>query len=302
MKIKQSLAEKSMFETIAQMLHESDLRNLPLHEVILEDESSYCNTAKESVIERLQHSLDVMKESLEKAAQHDPELPIKEAMHQAKKMNSPGIFLDKNMKEAVLWAMEIAEYNSGMGVIVAAPTAGSSGVLPATLFKAKQMLGLFDEDLLHGLLVAAATGAIIGNHATLSGSEAGCQAEVGVASAMAAAGIVHMAGGTTHQVEHAIAITLTNVMGLVCDPVAGLVISPCVKRNAIGVMNAFLAAEMALSGVESVIPADEVIEAMMNVGKKLPAELKETGQGGIATTPTGLRIRKAVIKDKNDRP
>lgn len=290
-----------MFDTITQMCTEALRQDRPLHDVILDDECDYMGSSKEEVVEKLQRSLDVMKQSLKKAAQQDPELPIKEAMHQAKKMNSPAIFLDRNMKDAVLWAMEIAEYNSGMGVIVAAPTAGSSGVLPATLFKAKQMLDLSDDDVLHGLLIAAAVGAIIGNHATLSGSEAGCQAEVGVASAMAAAGIVYMARGTTDQIDHAIAITLTNVMGLVCDPVAGLVILPCVNRNAIGVMNAFLAAEMALSGVESVIPADEVIEAMMNVGKKLPSELKETGLGGIADTPTGHRIKQDVLKNTNDR-
>lgn len=289
-----------MFETIAQMCAEALQQERPLHDVILDDECEYMGTTRESVITRMQRSLDIMKKSLESAAARDPELPIKEAMHQAKKMNAPPVFLGKDMKEAVLWAMEIAEYNSGMGLIVAAPTAGSSGVLPATLFKAKQMLGLGDEDVLHGLFVAAAVGAIIGNHATLSGSEAGCQAEVGVASAMAAAGIVHMAGGTTSQIDHAIAITLTNVMGLVCDPVAGLVISPCIKRNAIGVMNAFLAAEMALSGVESVIPADEVIDAMMIVGRKLPTELRETGLGGIADTPTGHRIKHAVLKEEKD--
>jgi len=291
-----------MFDTIAQMCAETLRQERPLHEVILDDECEYMGTSRDAVITRLQRSLDVMKKSLDNAAAQDPELPIKEAMHQAKKMNSPHVFLGKDMKEAVLWAMEIAEYNSAMGLIVAAPTAGSSGVLPATLFKARQMLALGDEEVLHGLLVAAAVGAIIGNHATLSGSEAGCQAEVGVASAMAAAGIVCMAGGTTSQIDHAIAITLTNVMGLVCDPVAGLVIIPCIKRNAIGVMNAFLAAEMALSGVESVIPADEVIDAMMNVGKKMPGELKETGLGGIADTPTGHRIKQSVFKDVHDDP
>ena len=200
-----------MFDTIEQMCSEALRQERPLHDVILDDECDYMGTPKDAVIKRLQRSLDVMKQSLEKAALQDPELPIKEAMHQAKKMNSRGIFLGKDMKEAVLWAMEIAEYNSGMGVIVAAPTAGSSGVLPATLFKAKQLLDLGDDDVMHGLLVAAAVGAIIGNHATLSGSEAGCQAEVGVASAMAAAGIVYMAGGTTSQIDHAIAISLRRV-------------------------------------------------------------------------------------------
>jgi L-serine dehydratase len=286
-----------MFETIAQLLAAADEQQRPLHEIILDDEAEYTNASKDAIVTKLQRSLDVMKQALERAAQSDPELPIKAAMHQAKKMNVPAVFLGKDMKEAVLWAMELAEYNSGMGVIVAAPTAGSAGVLPAVMFKAKKMLEKTDEDVLQALFVAAEIGAIIGNHATLSGSEAGCQAEVGVASAMAAAGIVYMAGGTMDQINHAIAITLVNVMGLICDPVAGLVIAPCEKRNAMGVMNAFLAAEMALSGVTSLIPADEVVEAMMKVGKQLPADLKETGLGGVADTPTGRQIRHQVFKE-----
>ncbi|NMC05904.1 MAG: L-serine ammonia-lyase, iron-sulfur-dependent, subunit alpha [Candidatus Lokiarchaeota archaeon] len=285
-----------MFDTIAQLLDVARRQQKPLHEVILDDEVEYMGTPKEAVLARMQRSLDVMKLSLQRGLETDPVLPIKEAMHMAVKMATQPVFIGKDMKEAARWAMEIAEHNSGMGLIVAAPTAGSSGVLPATLFKAREQLGKDESDLLDALFVAAAVGAIIGNRATLSGSEAGCQAEVGVASAMAAAGIVHMAGGTATQVGHAIAITLTNIMGLICDPIAGLVISPCIQRNAMGTMNAFLGAEMALSGVESLIPADEVVDAMMKTGKKLPAELKETGLGGIADTPTGRRIKEDMLK------
>nr|MDO8113040.1 L-serine ammonia-lyase, iron-sulfur-dependent, subunit alpha [Candidatus Sigynarchaeota archaeon] len=287
-----------MFNSIAQMLSEANQQKRPLHDIIIDDEVDYMGTPRDSVMDRMRRSLDVMKRSLQKGLETDPELPIKEAMHMAVKMACPPVFLGKDMKEAARWAMEIAEHNSGMGLIVAAPTAGSAGVLPAALFKARELLGKQEEDVLHALVTAAAVGAIIGNHATLSGSEAGCQAEVGVASAMAAAGIVYMAGGSSSQIDNAIAISLTNIMGLICDPIAGLVISPCIKRNAIGVINAFLAAEMALSGVTSLVPADEVIDAMMKVGKKLPIELKETGLGGIADTPTGRRIKQDVFKDK----
>jgi L-serine dehydratase len=285
-----------MFDSIAQLLGEADRQKRPLHDVIIDDEVEYMGTPKDAVLARMHRSLDVMKRSLQKGLETDPELPIKEATHMAVKMAAPAVFLGKDMKEAVRWGMEIAEHNSGMGLIVAAPTAGSSGVLPATLFKAKELLGKDEADVFHAMFVSAAVGAIIGNHATLSGSEAGCQAEVGVASAMAAAGIVHMAGGTSSQIDNAIAITLTNIMGLICDPIAGLVISPCIKRNAMGVMNAFLGAEMALSGVKSLIPADEVVDAMMKVGKRLPPELRETGLGGIADTPTGRRIKQDILK------
>jgi L-serine dehydratase len=286
-----------MFESISQLLNESEINNIPLSQLILKDESEYTHTPESKIIERLKKSLNVMKQSLEKALASDMELPITEASHQAKKLLSPGLFFGNNMKQAISWAMAIAEYNSGMGLIVACPTAGSSGVLPAVLFKAKEILNKTDEDLLNAFIVAGAVGAIIGNQAMLSGSEGGCQAEVGVASAMAAASITYMASGSHDQISNAIALSLKNILGLVCDPVAGLVISPCIKRNAIGVVNAYLAAEMALSGVRSIIPADEVVDAMMKVGRKLPYELKETGKGGIAATKTGKRIKKSLFSD-----
>ncbi|MFW9936630.1 MAG: L-serine ammonia-lyase, iron-sulfur-dependent, subunit alpha [Candidatus Thorarchaeota archaeon] len=286
-----------MFESISQLLNESEMNNIPLSQLILKDESEYTHTNESKIIDRLKKSLDVMRQSLDKGLASDMELPIAEASHQAKKLLSPGIFFGNNMKQAISWAMAIAEYNSGMGLIVACPTAGSSGVLPAVLFKAKDILDKSDDDLLDAFIVAGAVGAIIGNQAMLSGSEGGCQAEIGVASAMAAAAITYMASGSHDQISNAIALSLKNILGLVCDPVAGLVISPCIKRNAIGVVNAFLAAEMALSGVISIIPADEVIDAMMKVGRKLPYELKETGKGGIAATKTGKRIRKSLFSD-----
>lgn len=286
-----------MYESISQLMDESESSNTVLHELIIKDESEYSHSSESTIIQRLKRTLEIMKQSLEKALASDIELPIKEASNQAKKMLSKGLFYSNNMKEAIAWSMAIGEYNSGMGLIVACPTAGSSGVVPAVLFKAKEILEKSDEDVLNALIVGAAVGSIIGNQAMLSGSEGGCQAEIGVASAMAAAAITYMAGGTHNQITNAIALTLKNILGLVCDPVAGLVISPCIKRNAIGVVNAFLAAEMALSGVTSVIPADEVINAMKKVGMKLPYELKETGKGGIAATKTGKQIKKRIFSD-----
>jgi L-serine dehydratase len=286
-----------MFESISQLLDESKIRNIPLHKLIVMDESEYTHIPESKVIERVRKSLNVMKQSLEKALNIEMDLPIKEESNQAKKLLSPGIFFGNNVKEAIAWAMVIAEYNSSMGLIVACPTAGSSGVLPAVLFKAKDILSKSEEDVLNALIVGAAVGVIIGNQATLSGSEGGCQAEVGVASSMASAAVTYMAGGSNEQISNAIAISLKNLLGLVCDPVAGLVISPCIKRNAIGVVNAFLAAEMALSGITSIIPADEVIDALMKVGRKLPYELKETGKGGIAATKTAKGIKKRLFSE-----
>ena len=284
-----------MFETIQQWIDNCQSSTHPLHESVIEEEMVTTEQTREWVLAEAQISLAAMRNSLEKGNTLDIDLPIKEIVEQSQLMMTPPIFLSKDLKEAVYWAMSIMEYSNGMGVICAAPTAGSCGVFPAVLFKAKEMLQKSEEDILHAFLVGAMAGAIIGNNATLSGSEGGCQAEVGVASAMAASSLVSLAGGTAKQIGHAIAICLKNVMGLICDPVAGLVISPCIKRNAMGVMNAFLSAEMALSGVTSIIPVDEVIISMMHVGRALPVDLKETGMGGIAKSPTGKRIKKQIF-------
>lgn len=284
-----------MFESIQQLIDQCKTSNKPMHEVIIEEEMVTTEATYDLVIQKAQKSLNAMQNSLDKGNTLDIDLPIKEIIEQSQLMMSAPIFLSQDLKEAVYWAMSIMEYSNGMGVICATPTAGSCGVFPAVLFKAKAMLKSSEDSLIHGFLVGAMIGAIIGNNATLSGSEGGCQAEVGVAAAMAASAITYMAGGKPDQIGDSVAICLKNVMGLICDPVAGLVISPCIKRNAMGVMNAFLSAEMALSGVTSIIPADEVIITMMHVGRALPVDLKETGTGGIAKSPTGKRIKKQIF-------
>jgi len=286
-----------MYKNFQEFLAQAQAKGWSLHEAILQEEILSTSQSRDAILDRAKKSLAVMLTSLEKGNTLDINLPIKEVIEQSQLMMKAPTFLSKEIKEAVYWAMSIVEYSNGMGIICAAPTAGSSGVFPATLFKARDMLNKNVKDVLHAFLVGAMTGAIIGNNAMISGSEGGCQAEVGTASAMAAAAITYLADGSPEQVEHAVALALKNLLGLVCDPVAGLVIVPCIKRNAIGVMNAFLAAEMALSGVTSLIPADEVIEAMRKVGAQLPNNLKETGTGGLADTPTGRRIKAEIFKD-----
>jgi L-serine dehydratase len=286
-----------MFRNFQEFLAQAKSKGWSLHEAIIQEEILSTGQSRDSILDRATKSLAVMLTSLEKGNTLDINLPIKEVIEQSQLMMKTPIFLSKEIKEAVYWAMSIVEYSNGMGIICAAPTAGSSGVFPATLFKARDILDKNVKEVLHAFLVGSMTGAIIGNNAMISGSEGGCQAEVGTASAMAAAAITYLADGSPKQVEHAVALALKNLLGLVCDPVAGLVIVPCIKRNAIGVMNAFLAAEMALSGVTSLIPADEVIEAMRKVGAQLPNNLKETGTGGLADTPTGRRIKAEIFKD-----
>lgn len=192
-------------------------------------------------------------------------------------------------------ALKTGECNACMRRIVAAPTAGASGVLPAVLLPLRERDGLSDEVMTQALYVAAGFGQVIASRASISGAEGGCQAEVGSASGMAAAALVHLMGGTPEQMAHACAMALSNILGLVCDPVAGLVEVPCVKRNVMGAMNALSCAEMALCGVKNAIPCDEVIDAMRSVGDSMPAALRETGMGGLAATPTGRRIAEQIL-------
>lgn len=195
------------------------------------------------------------------------------------------------MGEVLSAALRMGECNACMHRILAAPTAGACGVLPATLLPYAEKFDVSDEELIKALYVSAGFGTVIATRASISGAEAGCQAEVGSAAAMAAASLVYLHGGDEQQMAHACAIALKNMLGLVCDPVAGLVEVPCVKRNAAGAMNALSAAEMAMAGIQSRIPADEVIDAMAAVGETLPASLRETGNGGVAATPTGIKFR-----------
>lgn len=191
---------------------------------------------------------------------------------------------------AVATAIGTAEVNAAMGRIVAAPTAGSCGVIPGVLLSAAEEFGSTDEGVADALWVAGLCGQVIQTKLPLSGAQCGCQAECGAASAMAAAALCHLAGGGAGASVEAVAIALQNQLGLVCDPVAGLVEVPCIKRNAGAVAIALVAAEMALSGVRSIIPADEVVSAMRDVGRTMPAALRETGEGGLAATPTGRRL------------
>ena len=196
---------------------------------------------------------------------------------------------------AMVKALAVSELNAAMGKIVAAPTAGSCGIIPAAVLTMQEEHHLSEDITVRALFTASAIGMVIAQNASISGAEGGCQAECGSASAMAAAALVEMAGGTPQQVSHACAIALKNILGLVCDPVAGLVEIPCIKRNAMGTANAFVAAELALAGIESAIPADEVIVAMKRIGDLLPVSLKETADGGLADTPTARKLQEQVF-------
>ena len=198
------------------------------------------------------------------------------------------------MDEVIVQAISMAESNACMRRIVAAPTAGACGVLPAVLLPMCKYEELSQHRILEALYVASGIGAVIAYKACIAGASGGCQAEIGTASAMAAGALVALRDGTGQQIGHAVAMALKNLMGLVCDPVAGLVEVPCVKRNVIGAVNAISAADMALAGIESRIPVDEVIDAMGEVGRRMPVEFRETALGGLAATPTGRRVKQQM--------
>ena len=197
--------------------------------------------------------------------------------------------------KAMARAISSSEVNAAMGKIVACPTAGSCGILPSVILTIGERFNLSDEKLVQGLLSASAVGMIIAQNATLSGAEGGCQAECGSAAAMASAACVELIGGTPDMSLNAAAIVLKNILGLVCDPVAGLVEVPCAKRNAAGAISALSSADLVMAGVYSRIPFDDTVEAMYRVGKMLPASLRETAQGGLATTKTGLELNKKIF-------
>lgn len=200
------------------------------------------------------------------------------------------------LSKAIAYSMAVLEVNASMGLIVAAPTAGSSGVVPGVLLALADEHNIDDETLCKGLVNASAIGYLLMRNASVSGAEAGCQAEVGAASAMAASAIVEIMGGTPEMCLDAATFALSNLLGLVCDPIAGLVESPCQSRNAIGVANAITSAELVLSGVKHHIPFDEMADAMLRVGRSLPFELRETAMGGCAGTPTGCSLGCNICK------
>lgn len=205
------------------------------------------------------------------------------------------------MIKAMSYALSCSEVNASMGKIVACPTAGACGILPAVVMTMKEEHNVEEKDLVMGLFASAGVGAIIAQNATISGAEGGCQAECGSAAAMAAAAVVEMMGGTPEMCLNAGAIVFKNTLGLVCDPIAGLVEVPCAKRNAAGAVSAITAADMTLAGVVSRIPFDDTVAAMYSIGKAMPETLRETGIGGLAGTKTGKKLKKEIFGSKNGK-
>ncbi|HEY9576439.1 MAG TPA: L-serine ammonia-lyase, iron-sulfur-dependent, subunit alpha, partial [Pseudobacillus sp.] len=274
-----------MFKNAAELVKLAEDQQKKISDIMIEQEKAVTGKTDEEIIELMGKNLDVMEQAIERGLKGVHSLSgltggdavlLQQYIQKGNTLSGP-LLLD-----AVSKAVATNEVNAAMGTICATPTAGSAGVVPGTLFAVQEKLKPSREEKIRFLFTAGAFGYIVANNASISGAAGGCQAEVGSASGMAAAAITEMAGGTPAQCAEAMAITLKNMLGLVCDPVAGLVEVPCVKRNAMGAANAMVAADMALAGVTSRIPCDEVIDAMYKIGQTMPSALRETAGGGLA--------------------
>ena len=287
------------YSSVASIVTAAEKSGLPISAIVLRQQAEQMEQTEESIYEHMRKNYQVMAECIEPGCNKDLKSTSGLTGGSAFKMrqiSESGKSLTGSFLSGALYrALAVSELNAAMGRIVAAPTAGSCGILPAALLTMQEEKRIPERDCVMSLFTASAVGMVIANNASLAGAQGGCQAECGSAAAMAAAAIVELAGGTPKMAEHAIAIAIKNILGLVCDPVAGLVEIPCINRNASGVAGAFVAAELALAGIESAIPADEVIWTMKKVGDAMSSTLKETAEGGLAATPTGRRLHEHVF-------
>ena len=287
-----------MFRNVAELVELAISQNKKISEIMIEQEVTVTGRTREEILSFMDRNLTVMEKAVErglKGVTSHSGLTGGDAVLLQKYIEKGNFLSGETILDAVSKAVATNEVNAAMGTICATPTAGSAGVVPGTLFAVKRKLNPTREQMIAFLFTAGAFGFVVANNASISGAAGGCQAEVGSAAGMAAAAIVEMAGGSPNQCAEAMAITLKNMLGLVCDPVAGLVEVPCVKRNAMGAANAMVAADMALAGITSRIPCDEVIDAMYRIGQSMPTALKETAQGGLAATPTGRELEAKIF-------
>ena len=279
------------YESISELYKTAEEQHKRIREIVLEDQAVQLEQPEEALIRQMDENLTVMLEAIDNGSKQGVKstsgLTGGDAYTLKQTIEAGKHLCGDLMSNAIQMAMAVSEINAAMGKIVAAPTAGSCGILPGAVGALIKVRGIPREEVVLSMFTAGAIGMVVANTASIAGASGGCQAECGTASAMAAACIVELLGGTPEMAAHAVAITLKCILGLVCDPVAGLVEIPCIKRNASGVTLAFTAAELALAGIKSAIPVDETIESLKRVGDGLPAALRETAQGGLAITPTG---------------
>lgn len=284
-----------MYNKAYELLEQTKDKNCRICDIVLENECKLAECSEEEVRKKVRQVLRVMKDAAQSGID-------KETISVSGLIGGNAVKVDNYIKakktvcgevvnKAIARALSGSEVNASMGKIAAMPTAGASGIVPAAVITAAETIDADESAMIDALLTASGVGQLIKRNATISGAEGGCQAECGAGAAMAAAAVVELYGGTPEMAFDAAAIALKSILGLVCDPVAGLVEVPCSKRNATGVVNAMACADMALAGVKSMIPFDEVVDAMYKIGKSMPASLRETSMGGLATTPTGEAVR-----------
>ena len=294
-----------MFDSIRETIDYAVENNISFADIMVKEEMELSGKSRDEVRAQMKQNLDVMRDAVIKGTTGDGvESVTGYTGHDAAKLRDYNethhALSGYEMIDAVKGAIATNEVNAAMGIICATPTAGSSGTIPGALFKLEKTHDLTEEQMIDFLFTSALFGRVVANNASVAGATGGCQAEVGSASAMAAAAAVAIFGGSPEASGHAMALAISNLLGLVCDPVAGLVEIPCFMRNAIGSGNALISADLALAGIESRIPVDEVIEAMDKVGRNLPASLRETALGGLAGTPTGEAIKRKIFGTAED--
>ena len=290
------------YDSIADLVSAAEKENVRISDLVIKEQAEARECSVEEMYNKMHKSFKVMIEAVEKGIVKDSRSVSGLTGGSAWKMREQ-VAAGKNIfgpvfGNAMIMALAVSETNACMGKIVAAPTAGSCGILPAAILSVMDDRKIPEKDVVMSMFTASAIGLVAANKASIAGAEGGCQAECGVGSAMAAAAVTEMCGGTPQMVSDACAIAIKNILGLVCDPVAGLVEIPCIKRNAMGTANAFTAAELALAGITSAIPADETLWAMKKVGDSMSSALKETGEGGLAATPTGKRLKVQVFGEE----
>lgn len=286
-----------MFQNVSELVEQANQLG-SVFEVMIALEMETTRMPRTEILKKMEQQLTVMENAVEKGVNGVSSatgLTGGDATKLKEYIERGNFLSGETILTAVRNAVATNEVNAAMGLVCATPTAGSAGVVPGVLFAAKDRLNMNREAMVRFLFSAGAFGLVIANNASISGAEGGCQAEIGSASAIASAALVDASGGTPEMCSAAIAMTLKNMMGLICDPVAGLVEVPCVKRNALGAAQAMISADMALAGITSVIPTDEVIEAMYKVGRQMPSIFKETAEGGLADTPTGREIKMRIF-------
>ncbi len=287
-----------MFKTVKELVEQASTSSL--FEVIIESEMAQSGNSREMLIEKMSMQLDVMLRSIERGRQgvkSKTGLTGMDAQKLNQYIHNHESICGPTVMTAVQNAIGTNEVNAAMGLICATPTAGSAGVVPGVLSALIERYDLSRQQQIEFLFIAGGFGLVIANNASISGAMGGCQAEVGSASAMAAAATVSVLGGAPQMAADACAMTIKNMLGLICDPVAGLVEVPCVKRNALGASQALVSADMALAGIQSLIPVDEVIATMHKIGTELPSKFRETGEGGLADTPTAREHQQRIFGD-----